>query len=162
MKIILVLFFVFTACLLTAQAAPDTLWTKAISTSSSSEDVGFSIEQTPDGGFMIGAKGDFEYSGNIVLIKTNSQGDTLWSKQYNGIAHRYDAGDVKQTTDKGFIITGYSWFGYAVLYLAKTDSLGNIEWENSYSSLPYVYSTSVQQTNDDGYIVAGSTHFNDS
>ncbi len=59
----------------------------------------------------------------MYLVKTNSLGDTIWTKTFGGTD--YDAAyAVKQTTDGGFIISGIS---EETVMLIKTDENGKIE-----------------------------------
>ena len=114
---------------------------------------GRSVQQTTDDGYIITGEMDRD----VWLLKTNSNGDSLWSKTFGG--NTIDKGySVQQTTDGGYIITGYTWSfgnGNSDVWLIKTDSQGNEEWEktfgNSYSNEGY----SVQQTTDGGYIITG-------
>jgi len=67
------------------------------------EDAGYSVQQTMDGGYIItGIRDSFDgvNGSNVWLLKTDSSGDTLWTKTYGG--NFEDAGySVKQTTDGG-------------------------------------------------------------
>lgn len=61
-----------------------------------------------------------EENGHIFLAKRTEEGDTLWTKiLYN----KGEAVSIKQTFDKGFIITGKQ---SGDVLLMKTDSLGNL------------------------------------
>ena len=115
---------------------------------------GKSIQQTTDGGYIIiGGAPDIE------LIKTDTNGDTLWAKTFGGSAN--DVGEsVQQTTDGGYIITGHTESygnGQADVWLIKTDSLGQEEWNQTYGGVDTTeVGYSVQQTMDGGYIITGS------
>lgn len=124
-------------------------------------DRGNCVQQTSDGGYIVaGVEYSFGAGGrDVFLIRTDANGDTLWSKSFGGPGDDYGM-DVKQTTDKGFIVAGYTnsfGQGFDDVYLIKTDSSGNLEWSKTYGGPNYDFGRSVQQTVDGGYIVAGST-----
>jgi hypothetical protein len=132
--------------------APDTLWTKTYG--GINHDYGFSVQQTYDGGYIIVGRtrsfgaGDYD----VWLLKTDSLGDTLWTKTYGGAGFD-EAWGVQQTADGGYIVVGES---RCDVYLIKTDSLGNTLWTKTYGSdSTYEIGYSVQQTPDGGYIIAG-------
>lgn len=65
---------------------------------------------------------------------------------------------VKQNKDKGFILIGRTnsfGSGNNVIYLIKTDSLGNIHWNKTYGGSNDDGGYSVSQTGDNGYILTG-------
>jgi hypothetical protein len=137
----------------------DTLWTKTYGGSGS--DKGNSVSQTLDGGYIIAGTTNSFGAGNadIYLVKTNSTGDSIWTKTYGGT--EYDNGYcVSQTSDGGYILTGKTnsyGAGFDDVYIIKTDSLGDIMWTRTYGDTSSDRGLSIVQTNDGGFIVAGWT-----
>ncbi|MBW8052049.1 MAG: T9SS type A sorting domain-containing protein [Cytophagales bacterium] len=125
------------------------------------EDVGRSIQPTADSGYIItGFTSNFGEGGtDVYLIKTNANGDTLWTKTYGGTLT--DVGySVQQVTDGGYIITGYTAsFGTGIwnVYLLKTDPTGSLQWSKTFGGVDFSRAESVQQTTDGGYIITGFT-----
>ena len=71
-------------------------------------DEGNSVQQTTDGGYIVcGHTNSFgQTPGDIYIIKTNSQGDTLWTKTFR-FGFGYTSGNsIQQTIDGGYIICG--------------------------------------------------------
>jgi hypothetical protein len=121
---------------------------------------GNDAQQTIDGGYIIaGTTGSFGLpSGNVYLIKTNSLGNTEWSKTYGGISDE-SAFAVQQTNDSGYILTGYSYssgVGNVNFFVIKTNAIGDTLWTKSIGG-NNDYSFSIQQTSDGGFIVLGET-----
>lgn len=156
----------FDACIIKINAIGDTLWTKTYG--GTRNDYGNAIKQTNDGGYIIaGSTQSFLTgidSGNVYLIKTDSLGNVKWTKSFGsnlttGSYNTTDAYSISETSDKGFIICGYTnAFGEPVgdAFLAKTDSVGNIVFTKTYGGKGVDWANSVIITNDGGYMITGA------
>jgi len=137
----------------------DTLWTKIFG--DYSWDKGYSVQQTSDGGYIVvGFTKSFGAgSKDIWLIKTDSSGDTLWTKTF-GTAWDDEGYDVYQTKDDGYIITGYSSAGPSdYIWLLKTDQDGDTLWTRNYGGTHGGKGLSVLQTIDDGIVLTGYYYY---
>jgi len=87
-----------------------------------------SVQQTPDGGYIVGGGTNSFGAGNsdVYLVKLDSSGDTLWTRTYGGPDGDW-AESVRQTPDGGYIIVGVTrsfGAGQADVFLIKTDGYG--------------------------------------
>lgn len=95
--------------LIKTDANGDKLWDKTFG--GIGDDQGYSVQQTTDGGYIICGNTIFYLSwipigDQLVLIKTDTDGDKLWSKTLGGIFQDYRGSSVRQTSDGGYIIDG--------------------------------------------------------
>jgi len=138
----------------------DILWTRTYG--GSIHDGGKSICQTKDSCYVITGVADSHggFDGRVYLFKINLSGDPLWEKKYGNPNTVSRGRSVKQTTDGGYIVVGLTWLSFDSLflvYLIKTDSLGNFRWSRKYGGIGTEDGFSVQQMVDGGYIIAGFT-----
>ncbi|MFH1009691.1 MAG: hypothetical protein V1784_00475 [bacterium] len=146
--------------LVKTSSSGDTLWTRTFG--GSSQDVAHSVQQTADGGYIVAGYTESFGAGSrdMYLVKTNSQGDTLWTRTYGGSSTDV-ARSVQQTTDGGYIMAGYTesfGAGWRDFYLVKTNGQGDTLWTRTYGGSSEDWAASSQQTPDGGYIVAGYTN----
>ncbi|MCB2219852.1 MAG: T9SS type A sorting domain-containing protein [Bacteroidetes bacterium] len=138
----------------------ESLWSKTFG--GANNDFGNAVIQTADNGYVvIGSTESYGSGGSdFWMIKTNSAGDSLWSKTYGGNYHDIAFSGI-QTSDDGFALTGYTQpagFSNADVWLIKTDHLGDVEWSQTYGGNLNELANSVQQTYDEGYIITGYTN----
>jgi len=148
------------AYLIRTDSSGNTLWTRTFG--GEKDDWGHSIIKAIDGGYLLlGSTESFsqgEYM-NIWVIKTDTSGDTLWTRTFGGIdlAAGYS---LIQTSDEGYVILGdLLSVGYPDVYLIKIDIEGNLLWTNTFGGEYCDWGNSVIQTSDNGYLITGVTNF---
>jgi Ig-like domain CHU_C associated/Secretion system C-terminal sorting domain len=137
------------------------LWTKNIG--GSDYEIGNSIQETSDGGFILTGQ-TYSYGsldGDYYLVKTNSLGVVQWQKTYSqpGIQESHY---VQITPDGGFILIGdaddlSNGLGDTDIWMIRTDSLGNIVWDDVYGGTKKDGGKTIENTSDGGFIAAGIT-----
>jgi Secretion system C-terminal sorting domain len=148
------------------------IWQKSFG--GSNWDLAYAVKQTTDGGYIIASEtasydGDIlEQHGNIDywLIKLTSEGDIAWQKTYGGLQADIP-GDVEQTIDGGYIVTGISGshnsgdvtghHGLFDYWVVKVSALGEIEWQKALGGTGLDYGESIIQSANGEYVVFGST-----
>ena len=144
----------------------------------------YSLQQTVDGGFILGGSSKSDLSGDKTennwdttnltndywMIKTDSLGNIQWQNTIggNGFDWLYT---IKQTTDGGYILGGRSGSlvsgdktvasnGNDDHWIVKTDASGNIQWQKAIGGGENEDIRSIQLTADGGYILGGSSRSN--
>jgi len=127
----------------------------------SGNEYGYSIQQTPDGGYIV-AWGTASFGAGLRdawVLKLDSNGNVTWQKAYGGSGYDF-AGSIQQTADGGYIVEGYAdsfGAGSYDAWVLKLDSNGNVTWQKTYGGSGSEVANSIQQTADGGYIVVGQT-----
>ncbi len=128
----------------------------------SDEDGAQSVFQTTEGSYIITGRTKSYGSGmyDLWLIKADSNGNHLWNKTFGSTGD--DGGySVIETSDGGYVVTGRrisvssgtEWD----VWLIKTDTRGDLIWDETYGADGSDGGYSVAQTDDGGYIIAGFT-----
>lgn len=144
----------------------------------SQQDRGYSIQQTADGGYIVGATSSSSANGDVTdgthggfdcwIIKLNAAGDIQWTKLYGGNGNE-DLTELRQTADGGYIFCASSTSsangnvtpankGANDYWVVKLDASGNIVWNALIGGNQDDVPTSVQQNTDGTYIVAGYSY----
>jgi hypothetical protein len=150
--------------LIKTDASGNVQWSKTYG--SPDDDVPSSLVATSDGGYAIAG---ITWSSPAVapvdmyLVKTDANGNMQWSKTYGGALWE-ECSSVVETSDGGYAMTGSTTsFGpgdRSDVYLVKTDSSGNMQWNKTYGGDSITTNdsgSSVIQTSDAGYVIAGTT-----
>lgn len=120
-------------------------------------DYGRDLALVADGYIITGMTTSFGIgAGDVWLIKTNNNGDTLWTKTFGGT--ETDCGNsVILTNDNCYTIAGFtnSFANNIDIYLIKTDAQGEVLWAQTYGTSVADIGNMVRQTADNGYIVVG-------
>jgi len=134
-----------------------------------------SIQQTADGGYILSGWSYSNISGDKTensigvsdywVVKLDSIGNIQWQNTIGGNLHEVSP-IIKQTTDGGYILGGYSGSGISGdktesnnggedYWVLKLDTIGNIQWQNTIGGKFVDQLSSIQQTTDGGYILGG-------
>lgn len=148
-------------CLIKTNSVGDTLWSKFYAGPNSGyyKAVAYDIIITADNGYAIVGTEIGSTNKNVFLIKTDSSGNLQWSKYYGG-TNDDEGYSLQQTSDGGYIITGYTYsFGQGGwdVYLLKINSTGNLLWTKTYGGNRYDYANHIEITDDGGFILTGVT-----
>src|SRR5690606_29121628 len=108
--------------------------------------------------------------GDVWVVRIDALGTILWERSFGGSSDEVMY-SIEETGDAGFILAGTSasrdgdvsnGLGGDDYWIIKLDNSGNLQWEKSLgSSNGNELATSIQQTEDGGFIVSGFTDSND-
>ncbi|MFN7708504.1 MAG: hypothetical protein ACK5QE_07575 [Sphingobacteriia bacterium] len=152
-------------------------WDKTLG--GSGEDVMNSLQQTADGGYILGgsswsdadivggksenSRGDYDY----WIVKLDAAGNKQWDKTLGGSGEDV-MNSLQQTLDGGYILGGGSLSdadiaggkseksrGERDYWVVKLDANGNKQWDKTLGGSSADYLSTLQQTADGGYILGG-------
>ena len=141
----------------------------------SGEEYHADIHPTRDGGYILGGRSDSNISGDKTentngnwdywILKLDSSGNIQWQNSIGG-SYVEDLYCVFQTFEGGYILGGVSRSGISGdktegthgnldYWVVKTDSIGNVEWQNTIGGNDEESLNSLVQTTDSGYVMGG-------
>lgn len=120
-----------------------------------------SVKQTLDGGYIL-AGWTWSFGAgweDVYIIRTDSIGDTLWTRVYGGTS--YDEGySVVPAAGGGYLVVGYTnsfSVGYSDVWILRLDANGDTIWTKTYGGMLSDQAREVQKTHDGGYVIVGYT-----
>ena len=134
-----------------------------------------SLEQTSDGGYILGGYSSSTISGNKTsvrygsddywIIKLDGNGNKIWERSFGGTDYE-SLQSIQQTSDGEYILGGYSSsgitgnktspnYGGEDYWIIKLDVNGNKVWEQSFGGTGGDKLSTLHQTSDGGYILGG-------
>jgi hypothetical protein len=140
----------------------------------------YSIQQTSDGGYILGGYSGSNISGDKTentpilsdywVVKLDAAGKIQWQNTIGGSLND-ELYSIQQTSDGGYILGGYSESdisgdktqhrnGNSDYWVVKLDTAGKIQWQQTIGHNYFDYLYSVQQTSDGGYILGGYSQAN--
>ncbi|MCF6342376.1 MAG: T9SS type A sorting domain-containing protein, partial [Bacteroidales bacterium] len=142
-----------------------------------SRDLGNNILQTDDKGYLIAAttkSTDGDVSENhggtdFWLLKTDAEGNIEWERTYGGSEDETFA-EIKQLNDSCLLLLGSSRssdgdiesnYGGKDYWLVKTDTEGNLLWEQNYGGSESDNGASIALKKDGGFVLGGSSKSSD-
>jgi len=139
----------------------DTLWTNFYG--HYFPEIAYSVQETLDEGFIIAGYAVVSGVNNkdFFLVRTDSDGNPIWSKTYGGDFEDV-ALSVVATDDSCFVAAGWTksfGAGETDFYLIKVDASGDTLWTQTYGSPYEDIAKCVQQTTDGGYVICGETDY---
>jgi len=158
-----------------AAAAPGIQWQKTFG--GSDDDYLWGVQQTTDGGYVLGGRSLSGVSGNKTtpnyggydywVIKVDPEGNKTWEKSFGGSAND-ELRSLQQTSDGGYILGGESqsmpsgtktstFYGGSDYWIIKLDASGEKVWERSFGGDTWDSFASLQQTSDGGFILGGTS-----
>ena len=124
-------------------------------------DRGQGIVQLPDSSYVITGSSSSFYTGSsqAFLLKLDSTGNQLWSKDYGG-SESESGRRVLYAGGSGFYVSGLTnsiGNGGFDFYLAKTDESGTLEWEKAYGGSGWERVNDAILAQDTGVVMIGTT-----
>lgn len=100
------------------------------------------------------------------VVKLTATGASQWQKCYGGSMHD-NALDITETSDGGYVFAGVTSLddgdvstplGQSDAWVVKMDGGGNLQWEKTLGGSLDEQASSIIQTPDGGFVVAGYTY----
>ena len=143
-------------------SAGNKIWGQTYTWSGGNYTDGFSVKVNNSGEYLLFGTGIYtgNSTGEMLLIKTDTAGSVIWQKK-NKIYDFSQGYDFDITNDGGYILAGKADTvsnNDLDVYIVKTDSSGTKQWEKTIGGSVWDWGTSIKQTNDNGFVIVGTTY----
>ena len=127
---------------------------------------GVCAKPTADGGYIVGGI----FASHFLVFKLDNAGNEQWHRWIISGTGATQVSSVKQTADNGYIVAGSDFtgstdsignHGIRDFMITKLDNSGNVAWIKCLGGTSSEEASSIEQTPDGGYIVAGYTFSSD-
>lgn len=147
------------AWLMRVDALGNAMWQKTYG--GDSDDFFNSVEQTSDGGYILvgGTWSKGKGGSDGWALKLNSAGHIEWEQVFGGVNHDFIY-SVEQTGDGGYVAVGKtssSGAGQTDGWMVRLNPEGQVQWQKTFGGNSFDTINSVIETDDGGFIVAGSS-----
>jgi len=117
------------------------------------------VKQIKDKGYiLLITTSSFGPTTDILVVRTDSLGNTLWSKVYGGNNFSESAREIEVVNNSGFILTGKVVQPNDNLYLLRLNENGDTLWSKTFTNYLGSQGYSIDITNDGGFIVGGTCY----
>ncbi|MEO8151389.1 MAG: T9SS type A sorting domain-containing protein [Bacteroidia bacterium] len=141
----------------------------------SNDDAFHSLQQTEDGGYILGGWSRSNNTGDKTqnswgsrdywIVKIDSLGNKEWDKDFGGTGEENEFGNITQTSDKGYLLSGESDspiggdktennLYYVESWIIKTDSIGNKQLDKTIQTGGINGGSSIIKTTDSSYTIS--------
>ncbi len=116
----------------------------------------YMAKQTSDGGYIMAGKTSSFGAGasDVWLVKTDTNGDSIWTQTYGGIHDDYCVG-VEQLEDGSYVLVWNGDYSDQGVWLGKLNQNGQLLW--SQNIVDSLICSSFQSTSDGGFVFAGDS-----
>ncbi len=130
-------------------------WTRTVG--DVGNEIGYAIDQATNGDYIVaGETNSFGTGGDMYVVRLDSMGNLLWTASIGGASYDY-AREIAATADNGCVVVGASssyGLGFEDSYVAKLDSLGNLQWARTIGDVNTEGAYAVLASSDGNIVVA--------
>jgi hypothetical protein len=137
----------------------DSIWSRTFG--GSGREFAMDIIPSNDGGFLLVGVTESFSSGlwDMWLVKTTSNGDSIWSRTYGGSGYEM-AFDIVPSNDGGFLLVGRTnsfGAGSYDMYVVRINAQGDALWTCTYGGIDFDEACSAISLINGEYLLAGRT-----